>query len=398
MTRWLLNQFSTPALVLVVGGGLVGSAVVGLMLVRKVSPIFRGGAETELSGAFLEVIAAIYGIVVAFVIVALWEARKDAETMVASEATALNQMVSDIRAFPVDAQIPMERAIGHYVHAVAEHEWRTMRDGRRSERAAGALETLFAVVQSYNPQTGSQSAFYDQLASKLDDVTSNRRGRLQHSSQGLPILLQVLILAGGVIFIPLTYLGGPFGHPRIQLLLVGVVSALVAFSLLLTIVLDHPFSGTVAISNEPYKVGSLALYWADKTPRDVKGGEASEIAPEDLVGVWTSDAFGVTVFRQVGSELRGVLRIARGTIAGSITDGVFRGWWCEEPTRQPPGDAGEVEWRLAKSEGDKLLAGKWRYGAEGAFRGGWDLRRVGGPEPTDLEARFDAAATFCHRP
>ncbi|MEA2716630.1 MAG: hypothetical protein QOI99_947, partial [Actinomycetota bacterium] len=40
----------------------------------------------------------------------------------------------------------------------------------------------------------------------------------------------------------------------------------------------------------------------------------------------------------------------------------------------------------------------WRYGAQEALRGGWDLEKVGGPEPPDIAPRFDDAAAFCRHP
>jgi hypothetical protein len=164
-------------------------------------------------------------------------------------------------------------------------------------------------------------------------------------------------------------------------------------------VLDHPFSGEIAVANGAFKQGDLAIYWASPTPRDVRADDLASMRARDVVGVWTSDAFGTMVFRRVGGEILGALRLARGTVVARISRGVLRGTWCETPTRRLPRDLGEVEWRMTKSGGRTQLVGRWRFGSSAAYHGGWDLTRVGGKalEPPDVIALFDEPSRFCRR-
>jgi len=92
-------------------------------------------------------------------------------------------------------------------------------------------------------------------------------------------------------------------------------------------VLDHPFSGDLSVSAEPFKQGALAEYRVDEEPHVVAGGETvDDLTPGRLVGVWSSDAFGVVVLREVGDEVLGVYREGQGTVVGQVGgDGVFRG-------------------------------------------------------------------------
>jgi hypothetical protein len=102
----------------------------------------------------------------------------------------------------------------------------------------------------------------------------------------------------------------------------------------------------------------------------------------------------------VGDEIRGAYRLESGTVTGELgDDGVFRGWWCQEPDRRPPDYAGEVEWRLLEgSDGPPRLDGRWRYGTEGEFMGGWDLTKIAGVEPADLRALVEDSSLFCPHP
>ena len=180
----------------------------------------------------------------------------------------------------------------------------------------------------------------------------------------------------------------------------GMLAIVVSFCYLLTIVMDYPFSGDVSVSTAEYKRGALTSYWASDEPHVLAEGETVEaLSPGTLAGVWHSASYGSVVIREVGDELRAVYRAGTGTVVGRISaDGVFRGWWCEGPTRQVPYGAGDVEWKLVRTSKGEVVRGSWRYGSEEPFRGGWNLEKVGGPEPPDLPSRFDDSSTFCPHP
>jgi hypothetical protein len=185
--------------------------------------------------------------------------------------------------------------------------------------------------------------------------------------------------------------------------IVAATAAFVSFAYLLTIVLDYPYAGEVSVDSSPYKQGVLAQFWGeDQNPRPLNSKVLGKLEPEDLLGKWNSDqAYGEMLFRRVGSEIRGTYRLENGTITGVLgEDGVFRGWWCDEPDRTPPDHAGDVEWRLLREAGSRTerLDGRWRYGDSEPFRGGWDLTRIEGRESQDLAMRFEDPAAFCPHP
>ena len=89
MNRYLLNHFTTLELGVIIIGGFVVLALAGLFLVRRFFPSLIEGAENDVAGVILGVLAAIYGIVLAFVIVSLFEDFRKAGSDVRTEATAL---------------------------------------------------------------------------------------------------------------------------------------------------------------------------------------------------------------------------------------------------------------------------------------------------------------------
>ncbi|MCE9572825.1 MAG: serine/threonine protein kinase [Deltaproteobacteria bacterium] len=117
-----------------------------------------------------------------------------------------------------------------------------------------------------------------------------------------------------------------------------------------------------------------------------------------IEGYWTGD-FGHLLLKRVGDEVLGVYEHDTGTIRGTIVGDHLTGWWCEAPSRQPPGDAGDLEMRvIVDSDGVRSIAGQWRYGTAGDWNDRWDLTADPGEPPADLRARLNAVGDFCARP
>ncbi|MCB5179695.1 bestrophin-like domain [Streptomyces antimicrobicus] len=261
MSLWLLNTFSTFALAVLLVGGLVLLAVAGSVTVRRRHPRLADGEHNEMVGVALGMFGAIYGIILAFVVVTLWTQMENTQNVVASEATDLALVVRSAEAFPPADRSRVERAVGDYVHAVVEVQWPRMRDGRPSfDATAEQTHAMYTALQGYEPASARTQAFYEEAVARLNDAAGQRRARITAAEQSLPTLLQILVYGGALVILPLTFLFG-LRSLKMQLLFVGAVAALIGFSLLLVLVLDRPFSGELSVSAEPYKQAALARFW-----------------------------------------------------------------------------------------------------------------------------------------
>ncbi|MFC8506736.1 DUF4239 domain-containing protein [Streptomyces sp. NPDC057411] len=262
MSLWLLNHLSTFTLAVVTVGGTVLLAVAGSVLARRRYPSLAEGEHNDMVGVTLGMFGAIYGIILAFVIVTLWTQLDSTQTIVATEATDVALIARDAAAFPPPVRADVDAALSGYVHAVVEDQWPRMRAGQPSHGVtAEKLQGVFDVLQAYEPRTAREEVFYEEAVARLNDVAGQRRARLTMAEQELPGLLQVLAFGGAIVLIPLTFLYG-MRRLRIQLLFVSAVAGLVGFSLLLVFVLDRPFAGDLSVSPAPYREGALARYWS----------------------------------------------------------------------------------------------------------------------------------------
>ncbi|MFJ9823893.1 hypothetical protein ACIRSU_05900 [Streptomyces sp. NPDC101160] len=275
MSLWLLNHFSTFTLTVCTVGATVVLAVVGSLLLRRRYPSLAEGEHNDMVGVTLGMFGAIYGIILAFVIVTLWTQLDNTQTIVATEATDVALIARDGAAFPAPVRENLDSALSGYVHAVVDKQWPRMRAGQPSYGATESyLVNAFEVLQTYDPKGPREEVFYEQAVGHLNDVAGQRRARLNMAEQELPPLLQILAFGGAIVLIPLTFLYG-MRKLRIQLLFVASVAGLIGFSLLLVVVLDRPFAGDLSVSPAPYTEGALARYW---DPARTGAGDVGPVA------------------------------------------------------------------------------------------------------------------------
>jgi hypothetical protein len=287
-----------------------------------------------------------------------------------------------------------------------------MKDGHSSPRAAAALEGAFVAYRDLRPTGDVRAEHYSRALDEFDEVVARRRERLSIATADLPAILRVLVIGGLVLLLVIEY--RPRLARRSELWFMGTLAAVATSAFMLTVLLNYPFAGDISVGNAPFKQGNLAQFWSRELAfRPQPGDRQRRLSAAQLAGVWDSAAYGTVVMRCDGARrgrtrgrcapgatrLRAVYRFNDGTVTGRIcSDGVFRGWWSEQPSRRRR-DAGRVVWRLFGTPDDEVVAGGWSYATRrNKLTPGWDLHRIGGDEPPDLAARFGRPSTFRHDP
>jgi Protein of unknown function (DUF4239) len=411
VARSLLNSLSTLEIVCLFIGGCVTLALTITFVIRRLVPDLAERQFEELADGLRVVYELMFALLLAFVIASVLDKVGDSEEAVAREATALTQMQRNNLAFGPKTDQRLFDGMRSYIIATVNDEWPAMAQGRSSDEAAAALETVYLLYQGVSPTGTARTQAYEQALAHLDEVASARRDRLALSSSRLSTLLLIMLPVGALLLMLLEY------RSRLgvwtQGLFMGILAIVLSATYLLTIILDYPFSGDMAVSSAPLREGSLASFFGT-TPRVPQPGDKQlTLTTGKLVGVWHSDAYGTIFLAARNHEIRGAYRSANGTVRGIVdTDGVFRGVWCKEPTRKGgtrpgDGDAGYVEWRLISSKRDgTFLQGTWSYGFQlrpdltFTSAGDWDLQRLELDEALDLrkQVQLNPPSAYCYPP
>jgi hypothetical protein len=263
MLRSIDDAVPALVLVLVIVGGVVGIVLLGVWAVRRWIPSTREGFDAEVSSQVLGVVASLFGLLLAFVVVIEFQAFGAASDNVQTEADSLAAIVRDSYAFDKAAGVHIRSSIGNYVRVVTDKEWPLMRHGDESPAAWQGIDSVFAAMQAYKPVSTSQSAFYDDAVRHLNTVLEARSNRLSASDgNDLPSLIAALILVGAIVILGYATLVGSRSS-AFHAIGAGAIAVVVGFSLVVLLSLQFPFSGDLALSSQPFKEGALATFFSE---------------------------------------------------------------------------------------------------------------------------------------
>ncbi|MDA2889395.1 DUF4239 domain-containing protein [Mycolicibacterium sp. BiH015] len=257
---WLL-QMPAPILGILWVTLFVGLSVGGLVLFRKLVSHTRFEGSNAVSGSVFQLAGVLYAVLVAFLVVVVWEQFGDAEDASGLEAAAIGDLLRDSQALPEESQDLIQRSLLAYTRNVVDNEFPRM---RRGERVEDQSDELYAVWESYlqvQPETRNEIAFFDHAIGRLNDLSADRKLRVSTADASIPAPLWVLLLGGGGVVMGFTFLFGTrdlFVHA----LAVGLTSALLAFVIYLIFILEHPYVGELSVQPTPYV--NVMESWAEE--------------------------------------------------------------------------------------------------------------------------------------
>src|SRR5262245_13607721 len=252
MLRSVVN--TAPTSVLVLGGVALVLAfpLCGGWLLRTTVPRTREGFDAEVSSQMLGVVATLFGLLLAFVVVLSFQAYSDAGDNVRLESDALAQVVRDSGAFAPADRARVRRAVGVYVRAVVDDEWPRLREGRDSARAWAAVAGLYRAMEAVRPTTPAATAFYDDVVRRLNDALAARRSRVSDVSGALSAPIVSLLLLGAVVILGYAVFVGS-RSAWFHALGTFAIATVLGFSLVVLLDYNFPYSGDLAVDPGPFR-------------------------------------------------------------------------------------------------------------------------------------------------
>ena len=247
----LLLSLPGPLAVAVAVTLSVAVVLAGYAGVRRVYRNEDLRAGNEVSGLLYGVLGGVYGIVLAFVLVAVWEDFGEAQQHVEAEVTALGTLHRDAAVFPEPARTELRAALGGYVRSVVDEEWAALGEGRTSPRTAAAYDRVWQAIYDLDPGDGRTAVFYEQAVDRLGEVGENRGSRILAAKSGIPPTLWLLLGAGAVVVAGMALVLGS-EHPATHRASAGALAAVLSTVLFATLALDHPFGAGITLSKQPF--------------------------------------------------------------------------------------------------------------------------------------------------
>ena len=201
--------------------------------------------------------AVIYAVLLAFIVIAVWELYTAANDNVANEASALTTMYRITEAMPKAERAQLRVELRDYTEAVIGPEWKVQENGNTSPAARVAVLQIYRTLGRY-PTTTATTPVDDEFVSQLSTMASDRNKRTLAAQDRLPWILWLGLVAGGIVVVLMgaaLFMENVLPHAAVS----GVVGALVGVLLFSTVVLDRPFQGKLGIKPDAFD-HSLAVY------------------------------------------------------------------------------------------------------------------------------------------
>jgi hypothetical protein len=239
--------------VLVIGGVCL-VALAGLELVQRLVPATSRQRHNDVAGFIYAALGVIYAVLIALVVIAVWEEYDAASVTVEQEANALAEIFWLGNRLPEPEGSHIQELARSYAEEVRQKEWPLMEQGQtplmvQEERAPAGwtlIDEIRANLQQFQPRTPADEQLYAEGLDQVQRLADARRMRLVAAEEGIPGVLWAVLIFGGIAAIGFTYLFGledTWAH-RVMVVTLAAVIGLVLFTIG---ALEHPFSGGARI-------------------------------------------------------------------------------------------------------------------------------------------------------
>ncbi|AUG81622.1 hypothetical protein CFP65_7015 [Kitasatospora sp. MMS16-BH015] len=184
----------------------------------------------------------LYAVLLAFVVIVVWENTATAKSTTFKEANALAGVYWLSRQLPLPEGATLEGLTVQYAHAVTDTEWREMRDHHSDPAATALMYRIRDTALAFKPADDQQTVLYDHLVTGVEDLAGGRRARLNEITEVVPPLLWVALIVGAVITVAFTFLFG-LSNTWVHLAMVLSLTVLVCLSLIAIRNMSYPFDG-----------------------------------------------------------------------------------------------------------------------------------------------------------
>lgn len=234
----------------VAGVAFVSIAV--FLLLRRNMDFRRLQQHNDVAGFIYSVIGILYGVLMAFVVIVVWERYTEIDRTIQDEANVVMEIYRDADAFPPAFRDAFRDKVRRYVEGVVAHETHTPLDRRGNKEVKLALDSLWQTYASFVPENENDRVWYAEILTRLNALAADRELRLSGLRHHLPTIMWIVLLVGGAVTIGFAYFFGTSNTLAHTLMIAGL-SVTVSLSLMLVWSLSHPYTGISQVDFGPIR-------------------------------------------------------------------------------------------------------------------------------------------------
>jgi hypothetical protein len=258
---------------IVVIGVWTGLSLAALYLFHRLVDVDTRHRDTETVGLTFAIVAVVYAVLIAFIVVDVFETYAKGDEIATAEANKLSNLMLDSAGLPPQMAQAVRGDLNQYIDLVVKSEWPSQQKGKLGDAVfepgwtvLGHLSTRLAV---FEPATLGQNVNKGEMLHVMNDLIRARRSRIIAAGEHLPAIVWQILLLAGAVAVGYTFLFGAHNF-RIHMAITGLIAATISLVFVLIIALDYPFRGEVSVGDDAFvsvqATASGALEPAAATP------------------------------------------------------------------------------------------------------------------------------------
>lgn len=232
---------------------------------------FKPFKEVEWSGtrflaSFFNIIGALLGLVLAMILVTIWQNYQEEQEHVTSEVATYANIYRDIKKLPDDVRVKAEEFHKQILKDIIYDSWPNMKLGKEGLKERESLEKLIDFITYYQVDDLQYRLDKNSMLDRLKMLTELRKSRsLKVSNSMIPDMMWWVIGFCIVISIFCGFLF-PIKPVKVHGILVFLHAAMVSIVVFLILALMYPYRQPTYISSEPFeKLLNVVIPGIDKS-------------------------------------------------------------------------------------------------------------------------------------
>jgi len=233
----------------------------GFELVHRFVPASSRQQHNDVAGFIYAALGVIYAVLLALVVIAVWEEYQSAGETVEEEANATAEIFWLGNRLPEPEGAHVQELARSYADEVVHKEWPLLERGEEPplEQEGSVpsgwtiIDNIRASLQDFEPHSQAEAQLYAKGLDQIEALNDARRMRLVAAQEGVPKVLWSVLIFGGTAAVGFTYLFGlesTWAH-RLMVVTLAAVIGLVLFTVS---ALGHPFEGGARIGTEAFNL------------------------------------------------------------------------------------------------------------------------------------------------
>ncbi|HXC57431.1 MAG TPA: hypothetical protein VNU97_19185 [Rhizomicrobium sp.] len=238
--------------------GSIAFAFAGVLGVRKfIHGHVAEGHNDVLVPMFLTA-GVIYAVLLAFIVIAMWESYDNAKANTAQEASLLVPLYRDSLNMAPEKGVVMRSLLREYAEGVIAG-WGHFRVTAQGAPAARlTVDKIILFYGNLTPATRVREFIAQQYLETLNQLLLARNTRLLQAAETLSWVMWVASVGGGIVTVGMSFFLY-MDRPKFQVGITSVLSLLIGMLLFIMVILERPFLGPLGIEPEPFEA-SLKLF------------------------------------------------------------------------------------------------------------------------------------------